>query len=142
MVIVSGDTQKECGYTFYIEVIHLLIVLFSGQLMQSPNSKEETLFIKLLMEIDGHLSRKIVARLLKNFIQQQECPSVAQVGFLSSAYSFVFGRKGGNKDVLPDKSIILLLLLINQHPRGFSNNFREILCSLVDIHSKYRLLIF
>jgi hypothetical protein len=117
-LIVVGDTTTVSGYTFYIEVIHLLIVLFSGQLKQ-----KETLFIKLALEVDYDFSRQLVARLLSNFLKQQPIPS-------SSWTSYFFKEKNS---ILADKSIILLLLLINQNPKEFVNNYRLSLNSLVDL---------
>lgn len=49
-VLIYGNTSTEMNYTFYVEVIHLLIVLFSGQMMQSPGAKEDTLFIKIMLD--------------------------------------------------------------------------------------------
>lgn len=117
-LIIIGDTTTESGYTFYIEVIHLLIILFSGQLKQ-----KETLFIKLALEVDYDFSRQVVGRLLSNFLKQEPIPS-------SSWTAYFFREK---HSILADKSIILLLLLINQNPKESVNNYRLSLNSLVDL---------
>lgn len=117
-LIRSSNTLTESGYAFYIEVVHLLMVLFSGQVYQ-----KETLFIILAMELDQDLSSKVVGRLLSNFLIQQPIPCASSWNFFSTTEK---------SSILADKSIILLLLLINQDSKGAVNNYRESLNSLVD----------
>ena len=124
-IISIADTVTENGYIFYIEVIHLLIVLFSGQL-----HSKETIFIKLALEVEHDFSKRIVARLLSNFLNRQSIPSSLS---MLNVYSYFF--KSEEESIMSDKSIMLLLLLINQNPREFINNYRQALCSLVDINS-------
>lgn len=49
-VIIYADTRSEMNYKFYVESLNLLLVLFSGQMMLAPNAKEDTLFIRLLLD--------------------------------------------------------------------------------------------
>jgi hypothetical protein len=74
-----------------------------------------------------------MARLLKNFLEQQPCPK-PKSGLLSSAYNYFFqGSEEEESRHLADKSVMLMLLLIHQNPSGCENHYLDILTQMEDL---------
>jgi hypothetical protein len=85
----------------------------------------------------SHFSRGIVARLLRNFLEQQPCPK-EHFGLVASAYSYLFSP--GVAETVPhlaDKSIMMLLLLMSQAPRKEVNHFKDILATIEDLDGTF-----
>ena len=114
-VILLSSTHSEMNYNFYVECLDLLMILFSGQMMQccsfpssfpsctqsaSPTSpatpktptQDSNLFLKLLLDNLTHFSRGLIARLLMNFLEQQSSPRDSSSNYyLDIVFKYILG---------------------------------------------------
>ncbi|KAI9209840.1 Dymeclin [Polychytrium aggregatum] len=135
-VIIYADTKQQQNYEFYIEALNLLIVLFSTQMKgSSVEAGNDNYFLDILMNHLSHFAKGSLVRLISNFEEQQPPPNPS-VGVLYSAYSYLFIPKkldSTRSSPLSDKSVLLILLLANQHPRHIPNEFRLAVACLEDM---------
>jgi hypothetical protein len=83
-----------------------------------------------------HFAGGLMARLLKNFLEQQSCPK-PKSGLFSSAFNYFFqSLEEGESLHLPEKSVMLMLLLIHQNPSGCENHYLEIFIQMEDLICK------
>lgn len=91
----------------------MIFALFESQTSRSHSDGYfQDLFLHILLEQQSHFANRLIARLLRNFIDQQPDPSKGGVGIFMSAYSLVFSKNEPRAPSrIADKSILLLLLV-------------------------------
>jgi hypothetical protein len=122
-----------------MEAVNLLLVLFSSQLFKDHEFiGKGNYFIDIAVNRLGSFSTGLVVRLLNNFIEQKSPPTTGG-GVLFNAYSYLFvsGSTTGTQEtqgsLLARKSVMLLLVLVNQMDDGKVNAFRSALLSIMDL---------
>ncbi|KAJ3318783.1 hypothetical protein HDV06_007034 [Boothiomyces sp. JEL0866] len=126
--------DSPMNYSFYLESIDLLIVLFSSQLYSSIATKTaDHLFLDLALNQFGYFANGLIARLVRNVIENQSPPSEGKNGLFLSAYSYIFPKQLHNPhftNALRNKSLTLLLLLTSQQngakENPYANSIKEL----------------
>jgi hypothetical protein len=132
ILIYCDPSSSEQYWDFYMESLNLLIVLFSSQLYPD---KKSNYFIDIAVNRLGKIYAKgLIVKLVVNFCEDKSPPSTGG-GVLFNAYSYLFSSSsGGNTgaEKISRKSVMLMLLLVNQINDGNVNEFRDVLLSLMD----------
>ncbi|KAI8068464.1 Dymeclin [Gongronella butleri] len=114
-------------YEFYVELLNLMVVLFSTQMHHSPNAAPN-LFLDLLLTKFADRANAIVAKLLDIVIEQKGPPAQSS-SMVFSAYNYLFASRSSaaDADTLPvaDRSLLVILLLCTQ-----SHLYRRTIASL------------
>ncbi|KAJ3275522.1 hypothetical protein HDV01_000349 [Terramyces sp. JEL0728] len=125
--LIFADTNSPINYSFYLETIDLVLILFSSQLYSPISSKtSDHLFLDLAVNQFGYFANGLVARLVRNIIENQAPPTEGRHGLFLSAYSYIFPKQLHNPhftNALKNKSLSLLLLLETQLNFGKDNPY-------------------
>ncbi|KAI8914805.1 Dymeclin [Powellomyces hirtus] len=120
-----------------MEVLNLLIVMASMQLKPPSSEPGDGLyFMEIILDRLSHFAGGAMARLLLNYVNRVAHAGPSS-GMLYSAYSYLYlfsakRQEDRQPSPLADKSAMLLLILANQNPKHFANEFMEAIRRLQD----------
>ncbi|KAI8585589.1 Dymeclin [Geranomyces variabilis] len=107
----------------------------SMQLRNERSEPSERLyFMEIVLDRLSHFAGGSMTRLLFNFVNRPP-PIGPSGGMLYSAYSYLFAAKRPDTPApspVADKSALLFLILANQNPKHFANEFKEAIKRLED----------
>ncbi|ORX54081.1 hypothetical protein DM01DRAFT_1335935 [Hesseltinella vesiculosa] len=130
LIITLDPNANYTTYEFYVELLNLLLVLFSTQLHQGPG-QEKNLFLDILFTTSANKTNALIAKLLDNVIEQKQPPSQTS-SMVFSAYNYLFASRSSlsDTDTLPvaDRSLLTILLLCTQ-----SRLYRQAIACLRDL---------
>ncbi|KAJ3156189.1 hypothetical protein HDU86_003952 [Geranomyces michiganensis] len=133
--LIYAEPDTSINHDFYVESLNLLIVMASLQLRNERSEPNEGMyFMEIVLDRLSHFAGGSMTRLLFNFVNRPPVVGPAG-GMLYSAYSYLFAPKRPDIQApspVADKSALLFLILANQNPKHFANEFREALRRLED----------